>query len=303
MRNTIIKNKDTDAMNRTNPKSTLPTSNLIAALRGAGDLSTGAALRLYHAGFRVVMTELSAPLCIRRTVAFAEAAFTGTTEVESVRARTVPNAEMAERTWKDGEIPLLIDPDLREVRRLHPDVLVDARLMKSWREDTKIGDAPLVIGLGPGFRAGANVDCVIETNRGHNLGRVFWQGEAEPNTGVPGLIRGEGAARVLKAPADGIFAALVEIGDAVEAGQRIAEIHDPATGERRAAIAASLTGIVRGVLHPGLPVRTGLKVMDIDPRGNPAHCFTVSDKALSVAGGVLEAILTRFKGENPILIA
>lgn len=276
------------------PKSTRPTSKFIVALRGAGDLSTGVALRLYRCGFRVVLTELALPLCIRRTVAFAEASFSGSTQVEDVRCCVIQSADAAETAWAKGEIPLLIDPDLREVRRLKPDVLVDARIMKSWREDTKIGDAPLVIGLGPGFRAGGNVDCVIETNRGHALGRVIWDGEAEPNTGVPGLIRGEGAARVLKSPADGIFAPLVEIGASVEAGEPIAEVHDPETGETLGTINASLTGIVRGVLHAGLPVQTGLKVMDIDPRGNPSHCFSASDKALSIAGGVLEAILTRF---------
>lgn len=282
-------------MNPSSSKPTLSTSEFIVALRGAGDLATGVALRLYRCGFRVVLTELAAPLCIRRTVAFAEAAFSGSTVVEGVRCCVVQSADLAKSAWTDGEIPLLIDPDLREVRRLSPDVLVDARIMKSWRTDTKIGDAPLVVGLGPGFRAGENVDCVVETNRGHNLGRVFWEGEAEPNTGVPGLIRGEGAARVLKSPTDGVFAPLVEIGESVEDGEPIAEIHDPVTGETLGTISASLTGIVRGILHPGLSVRTGLKVMDIDPRGNPNHCFSASDKAFSIAGGVLEAILTRFR--------
>lgn len=262
------------------------------ALRGAGDLATGVAIRLVRSGFRVVLSELPAPLCIRRTVAFANAAFSGETRVEDWSCRVAANAEAVPQLWENEIVPLLIDPELNEIRRLRPDVLIDARIMKTWRNDTSLNDAELVIGLGPGFRAGENVHAVVETNRGHHSGRVFWEGEAEPDTGVPGLIRGEGTARVLKAPCAGVFQPLVDIGTAVVRDQPIAEIHEANGGAVVGTICASLDGIVRGVLYPGLTVKSGLKVMDIDPRGDPAHCFSVSDKALSIAGGVLEAILT-----------
>ena len=149
------------------------------ALRGAGDLATGVALRLVRSGFRVVLSELPTPLCIRRTVAFANAAFSGETHVEGWRCRVAANAEAVPELWGNGIVPLLIDPKLNEIRRLRPDVLIDARIMKTWRDDTSLNDAELVIGLGPGFRAKKNVHAVVETNRGHCLGRVFWEGEAE----------------------------------------------------------------------------------------------------------------------------
>lgn len=268
--------------------------NRIVAMRGAGDLATGVALRLARCGFRVVMSELPKPLCIRRTVAFANAVFSGDMTVEERTCRVVRELSEVSECWGNGEIPLLIDPNLDQIRRMNPDVLIDARIMKSYRDDISPNDAPLVIGLGPGFRCGENVHAVVETNRGHHLGRVFWEGEAEPNTGVPGLIRGEGPTRVIKSPCAGVFHPLVEISAAVEKGQQIAEIRNPLLNDQAEPITATLDGIVRGVLYPGLTVPKGLKVMDIDPRGNPAHCFTVSDKALSIAGGVLEAILTRF---------
>lgn len=268
--------------------------NRIVAIRGAGDLASGVALRLTRCGFRIVMSELPEPLCIRRSVAFANAVFTGEATVEERRCRVVREISEVGDLWINGEIPLLIDPDLDQVSLIEPDVLIDARIMKTYRDDVSRDDAPFVIGLGPGFRSGENVHAVIETNRGHNLGRVFWEGEAEPNTGVPGLIRGEGPTRVIKAPCSGVFYPLVEIGTSVKKEQPIAEIRNPLHNSNPAVIAATLDGIVRGALYPGLTVRSGLKIMDIDPRGNPAHCFTVSDKALSIAGGVLEAILTRF---------
>ena len=268
--------------------------NRIVAMRGAGDLATGVALRLARCGFRVVMSELPKPLCIRRTVAFANAVFSGEMTVEERICRVVRELSEVSGCWENGEIPLLIDPNLDQIRRMNPDVLIDARIMKSYRDDVSPNNAPLVIGLGPGFRCGENVHAVVETNRGHHLGRVLWEGEAEPNTGVPGLIRGEGPTRVIKSPCAGVFHPLVEISAAVEKGQQIAEIRNPLLNDQAEPITATLDGIVRGVLYPDLTVPKGLKVMDIDPRGNPAHCFTVSDKALSIAGGVLEAILMRF---------
>ncbi len=261
--------------------------NQIIAIKGAGDLASGIALRLWRSGFPVVMSELAVPLCIRRTIAFSSAVFDGTARVEDAEGVLIRNISEAYNVWESGKLPVIVDEDAKRILSLHPDVLVDARIIKSWREDTDLNDAPLVIGLGPGFKAGVNVHCVIETNRGHNLGRVFWKGEAEADTGIPGTIKGEGIKRVVKSPCAGKFVPCVEIGDAVEAGDLIAKVDDTE-------IFAQLTGIVRGIIYPGITVWEKLKIMDIDPRGNREHCFTVSDKAAALGGGVLEAILSRF---------
>lgn len=259
----------------------------IVAIKGAGDLASGIALRLWRSGFRVVLSELPVPLCIRRTIAFSSAVFDGNAKVEDAESVLIKDIKDAAGIWNSGKLPVIVDENAEQILSIQPDVLVDARIIKSYREDTHITDAPLVIGLGPGFTAGKNVHCVIETNRGHNMGRVFWTGEAEPDTGIPGTIKGEGIKRVIKAPCAGVFHPLVEIGDSVEAGQVIAEIN----GEE---VTAQLSGIVRGIIYPGITVYEKLKIMDIDPRGNRNHCFTVSDKATALGGGVLEAILTRF---------
>lgn len=259
----------------------------IIAIKGAGDLASGIALRLWRCGFPVVMSELAVPLCIRRTIAFSSAVFDGTAKVEDAEGVLIRNISETKNAWDSGKLPIIVDEDAGQLLSLRPDVLIDARIIKSWRKDTSLTDAPLVIGLGPGFKAGVNVHCVIETNRGHNLGRVFWQGEAEPDTGIPGTIKGEGIKRVVKSPCAGKFDPCVEIGDSVEAGDLIAHVGD--TG-----IHAQLSGIVRGIIYPGIEVWEKLKIMDIDPRGNRSHCFTVSDKASALGGGVLEAILTRF---------
>lgn len=257
------------------------------AVKGAGDLASGIALRLWRSGFRVVMSELPVPLCIRRTIAFSSAVFDGTAKVEDAEGMLIRDIADAQTAWDSGKLPVIVDEDAGQILSLHPNVLIDARLIKSWRKDTNLTDAPLVIGLGPGFRAGENVHCVIETNRGHDLGRVLWQGEAEPDTGIPGTIKGEGIKRVVKSPCAGKFEPCVEIGDTVAVGDLIAKVGD--TGIR-----AQLAGIVRGIIYPGITVWERLKIMDIDPRGNRDHCFTVSDKASAIGGGVLEAILTRF---------
>ncbi|MBR6088510.1 MAG: EF2563 family selenium-dependent molybdenum hydroxylase system protein [Anaerolineaceae bacterium] len=259
----------------------------LVAIKGAGDLASGIALRLWRCGYRVILSELPVPLCIRRTIAFSSAVFDGSAKVEDAEGVLIRDISEAQTVWEEGKLPVIIDEDASRMLSLKPDVLIDARIIKTWREDTRITDAPLVIGLGPGFTAGGNVHCVIETNRGHNLGRVFWNGSAEPNTGVPGTIKGEGIKRVVKAPCSGVFHPLVEIGDGVEAGDPIARI-----GETE--IRAQLTGIVRGIIYPGISVWETLKIMDIDPRGNREHCFTVSDKATALGGGVLEAILSVF---------
>ena len=256
----------------------------IIAIKGAGDLASGIALRLWRCGFHVILTELPVPLCIRRTVAFSSAVFEGSAKVEDAEGILIKEVSEAETIWQAGKLPIIVDETAKKIRSLKPNVLIDARLIKSYREDTRKSDAPLVIGMGPGFTAGENVHCVIETNRGHNLGRVFWQGSAEPDTGIPGTIKGEGIKRVIKSPCAGIFVPFVEIGDSVEVGDMLAKIGD-------SEIHAQLSGIVRGIITPGIEVWEKLKIMDIDPRGDRSHCFTVSDKASALGGGVLEAIL------------
>ncbi len=259
----------------------------IIAIKGAGDLASGIALRLWRSGFSVIMSELPVPLCIRRTIAFSSAVFDGNAHVENAEGVLIKNVSEAESVWNSGKIPVIVDENAEMILSLKPDVLIDARIIKSYREDTHLDDAPLVIGMGPGFTAGKNVHCVIETNRGHNLGRVFWEGEAEPDTGIPGTIKGEGIRRVVKSPCDGVFNPTVRIGDAVQEGDLIAKVGN-------CEIHAQLTGIVRGIIYPGITVWEKLKIMDIDPRGKREHCFTVSDKASALGGGVLEAILTKF---------
>ena len=259
----------------------------LIAIKGAGDLASGIALRLWRSGYRVIMSELPIPLCIRRTIAFSSAVFDGSAVVENAKGILIHDIDEADKIWRNNNLPIIVDENAEKLLSLKPDVLIDARIIKSWRDDTHLTDAPLVIGLGPGFTAGENAHCVIETNRGHNLGRVFWSGSAEPDTGIPGAIKGEGIKRVVKAPCGGIFHPTVEIGDAVEAGDLIARIDETE-------IHAQLSGIVRGIIYPGITVWEKLKIMDIDPRGNRSHCFTVSDKATALGGGVLEAILTKF---------
>ena len=259
----------------------------LVAIKGAGDLASGIALRLWRSGYRVILSELPVPLCIRRTVAFADAVINGSAKVEDAESVLISDISKAAAVWEDRKLPVIVDENAEKILTLAPDVLIDARIIKTWREDTHLRDAALVIGMGPGFTAGSNAHCVIETNRGHNMGRVFWKGSAEPDTGVPGTIKGEGIKRVIKAPCPGVFKPLVEIGDSVKTGEVIAKIG--ATN-----IEATLDGIVRGIIYPGINVWDGLKIMDIDPRGKREHCFTVSDKATALGGGVLEAILTRF---------
>lgn len=255
----------------------------LVLVRGAGDLATGCAVRLSRSGFAVVMTELAEPTAVRRTVAFSEAAVAGTATVEGVVARRVDTAAAARRVVRAREVALLVDPDGRRAAGLAPDVLVDARMAKR-NLGTRCRDAPIVIGLGPGFVAGQDVHAVIETNRGHALGAVILAGAAEPNTGVPGEIAGHGAERLLRAPATGRLRALREIGERVEVGDAVGEVE----GEP---VQARIGGVLRGFLRDGSAVRAGQKIGDVDPRAKREHCFTVSDKARAVAGGVLEAVL------------
>ena len=252
-------------------------------IRGAGDIATGIAVRLARCGYRVVLTERAEPLSVRRMVCFSEAVREGTWTVEGVTARLAPTAEAALALAAQGEAAVLVDPEMRALPALRPAALVDAILAKR-NIGTALADAPLVIACGPGFVAGVDCHAVVETLRGHDLGRVITAGAAAPNTGVPGPVAGVGAERVLRAPAEGLFRPCRAIGDRVRKGDLVAEVAG-------APVIAAIDGVLRGLLAPGTAVTAGLKAGDIDPRGERAACFTVSDKARAVAGGVLEALL------------
>ncbi len=253
----------------------------LVVVRGAGDLATGCIIRLVRAGFRVVALEVSAPTAIRRTVSLSEAMYDGTACVEGVQAQ---RCETVPERWASGDpVPLLLDPECHVLEHLAPVALVDAILAKR-NLGTRRGMAPVVVALGPGFAAGKDADAVVETNRGHDLGRVILAGCAEANTGVPGLIAGHGGERVIHAPCAGRVEPICAIGDRVKAGDFVLSIQGTQ-------VASAIDGVVRGLIRPGFEARAGLKVADVDPRGKREHCFTVSDKARAIAGGVLEAIL------------
>ena len=253
----------------------------LVVVRGAGDLATGCILRLVRAGFRVVALEVAAPSAIRRTVSLSEAMYEGSACVEGLAAR---RCDSLPATWASGDpVPILQDPDGQCLGQLRPIALVDAILAKR-NLGTRLDMAPVVIALGPGFEAGRDAHAVVETNRGHDLGRVLLAGCAEPNTGVPGLIAGRGGERVLHAPVAGPVEPCCAIGDRVRAG-------DPILIIQGVTVSSVIDGVVRGLIRPGFVARAGLKIADVDPRGEVAHCYTVSDKARAIAGGVLEAIL------------
>ena len=256
---------------------------MLVLIRGAGDLASGIALRLWRSGFEVVMTDLPCPTAIRRTVAFSEAVREGRTVVEDVEARRAEDPEEARAVLAQGRIPVLADPGCVCRTALRPDALVDAILAKR-NTGTGIGDAPAVIGVGPGFTAGVDCHAVVETMRGHTLGRTYYQGSALPDTKIPGLIGGFAGERVLRAPADGPFVGAKRIGDRVEAG----DIAGSVAGEP---MLCTIGGVLRGLLADGVEARRGMKAGDVDPRGDAGHCFLVSDKSLAVGGGVLEAVL------------
>ncbi|HYG57312.1 MAG TPA: selenium-dependent molybdenum cofactor biosynthesis protein YqeB [Symbiobacteriaceae bacterium] len=262
-------------------------TNLVL-VKGAGDLATGVAGRLYRAGFPVVMTELPAPLCVRRTVSFAEAVVSGSQTVEGITAVRADTASAVRAALAKGLVPVAVDPEARLIAALSPWAVVDAILAKR-NTGTRMTDAPLVVALGPGFTAGADCHAVVETQRGHDLGRVYLQGSAIPDTGIPGEIGGASAERVLRAPCAGIFRNRAAITDLVSPGDVVAEVHG-ADGTV-APVRTTIGGVLRGLLRDGTPVRANLKVGDVDPRGELSQCYTVSDKARAIGGGVLEALL------------
>jgi len=257
-------------------------NNILIVIRGGGDLATGVAVRLFQAGFPVIILEVEHPTVIRLPVSFARAVYEGKAIVEGVEAVLIPSWEKAKDTVKQGKIPVLVNPEGCCIEKLSPAVLIDAILAKR-NLGTKINQAPLVIGLGPGFTAGEDVDVVVETMRGHNLGRVYYQGKAAPDTGVPGKVGGESKRRLLKAPVEGKIIPLHNIGDIVEVGEIIAKLEG-------VPLKAEIFGVLRGLIYSKSRVTKGMKVGDIDPRGIKDYCFTVSDKARSVGGAVLEAI-------------
>ena len=263
---------------------------MLTLIRGAGDIASGIALRLWRAGFDVVMTEIARPTTIRRTVAFSDAVINGEQTVEGVTALRAETWAEALQFLERGNLPVLVDPDCACRAALKPGALVDAILAKR-SLGTAITDAPIVVGVGPGFTAGVDCHAVVETMRGHTLGRVIYDGPALPNTNIPGLIGGFAGERVLRAPADGVFTGTRRIGDHVKAGETVGTVAGiPMT--------ATIDGVLRGLIADGVTVTRGLKSGDVDPRGKAEYCRTASDKALAVGGGVLEAILHFSEGNH-----
>lgn len=273
-------------------------------IKGAGDLASGIAVRLRHCGYAVVMTETEIPTTVRRTVAFSPAVYLGKAQVEDVTGVLCRSMEEICAAMETEQIAVVVDESAAIRERLQPDVVVDAILAKK-NLGTRITDAPLVIGVGPGFTAGEDCHCVVETKRGHFIGRCIWEGSAIPNTGVPGNIGGYTVERIIRASADGIFEGCVKIGDRVEAGAVVGycipdqsqEKYKPGTAGR-IPVHAQIAGVVRGLLQDGVSVKKGMKSGDVDPRCETEHCFTVSDKARAIGGGVLEAILTKQRQER-----
>lgn len=262
-------------------------ANIVVIIRGAGDLATGVAHRLHRSGFRVLLLEVDQPLVVRRTVSFAQAVIDGETEVEGVRARKIDTPADVETAWQQGLIPVLVDPGATVLKELKADVVIDATLAK---RDTGMRQnmAPLTIALGPGFEAGKQVRIVIETNRGHDMGRLIFKGAAEPDTGTPGLVKGYAAERVLRSPCSGAVKHVVDIGARVKKGDSICFVEDKP-------VLAEFDGVVRGLIMNGREVPKGLKIGDVDPRIE-TNCYTISDKARALGGSALEAILMWKRG-------
>ncbi len=250
-------------------------------------MATGTAVRLYRSGFRkIVMTEVERPLAVRRLVSFCEAVYDGLCQVENVTAVRLDDISSLSRAWGNDQIAVIVDPQMASKEVIKPDVLIDAALAKK-NLGTSILDASLVVALGPGFFAGKDAHSVVETNRGHNLGRLILEGAADPDTGIPGSIQGETIRRVIRAPENGIFQPLVDIGTMVEAEQTVGQVG-------ASHVKVELSGVLRGLIRPNTPVTRGLKIGDVDPRGNPDYCSTISEKARAIGGAVLEAILMKF---------
>ncbi len=262
-------------------------SHHLVLIRGGGDLATGVAYRLHKAGFPLIVLELAQPSVIRRRVALATAVYEGRVQIEDLPGQLAHSLDEALALSQTNTIPVLVAPQLQSSQfTIHNSqlIIIDARIAKR-NIDTHIHQAPLVIGMGPGFTARVDCHAVIETMRGHTLGRVLWQGSALPNTGTPGIVAGKGAERVLRAPATGVVNWRLEIGDAVKQGDLLGDVDD-------VPVIAPFAGVVRGLIMPGLNVQAGMKIGDVDARGTRENCFTISEKALAMGGAALEAILT-----------
>ena len=270
---------------------------ILIICRGGGDLATGIVHRLFRAGFPVLVLETDSPAAIRRQVSFSEAVYDGTATVEGVTAERIASADRASvnHVLEEGRVPLLVDPEGSSIPLLKPDIVVDAMIAKK-NLGTAKEMAPLVIGVGPGFTAGEDVDLVVESMRGHNLARIFTTGSALPNTGIPGNIGGFTKERVLHAETAGYMKNIRQIGDIVEKGEEIARIYEKMTEDGTfsgsyVSVEASISGIIRGLIREGYHFQKGFKIADIDPRESElANCFTISDKARSIGGSVLEAV-------------
>lgn len=256
-------------------------------VRGGGDVASGAILRMHRAGWQVLVTELERPLCVRRYVSFAQAVYDGEIRIEEAVARRVTDMAGARAAFIQDMVPVLVDPKLAALADFQPQVIVDGRMRKKPPE-LSMDAALLTVGLGPGFTAGVDCHAVVETHRGPFLGRVIWDGPAQPDTGIPERVGEYQSERVLRAPAEGVLEALVDIGDHVRVGQVVARI----AGQP---VLAPFDGVLRGLVMAGLHVRSGEKIGDVDPRGDARLCWLVSDKALAVGGGVLEAVLSSAK--------
>jgi len=252
-------------------------------IKGAGDLATGVAARLWRSGFPVIMTEIAQPLTVRRTVSLSDAVYEGEATVEDMTARLARNRSDILKALDERVIPVIVDPEAKIVMEMAPFAVIDAIIAKR-NIGTRKDDAGFVVGLGPGFTAGHDVHAVVETKRGHTLGRVIWKGSAIPNTGIPGEVKGFGSARVIRASGPGVFKGALSIGTHVEEGDVVAHVGD-------APVPAPISGMLRGLLHDGVTVQKGLKSGDVDPRDVQESCFSISDKALAIGGGVLEAVL------------
>ena len=253
-------------------------------VRGGGDLASGVVVRLHRAGWQVIVTELPQPLAVRRYVSFAQAVYDGSVRVEEVPGQRANNLGEAQSILDQGSVAIMVDPSLELAKPFAPHVLIDGRMRKKSPE-SGLDAAPLVIGLGPGFTAGKDCHAVVETNRGPFLGRVIWEGQAQEDTGVPEVVGNYRNERVLRSPVNGVVEPLVDIGAHVREGETIARV----AGQ---AVTAPFNGILRGLAHGGLAVNAGEKIGDVDPRDDPKLAWLVSDKSLSVGGGVLEAILS-----------
>ncbi len=261
--------------------------DLTICIKSGGDLATGVAARLYKAGFkRLVLLETERPLAVRRNVSFAEAVYNGTQTVEGITAQLCQSADDFESVFATGKIVIIVDPQWTTLQQISPDVVVDAILAKRNLGTTK-NEAPLVIGLGPGFNAGQDVHCIIETNRGHFLGSTIYSGPAQENTGAPGVIAGYTVERVLWSPVAGTFKSDHQIGDILKQGEPLGFVDD-------LPVLSKLDGVIRGLLRSETPVQKGTKLGDVDPRGEVAYCSLVSEKSRAIGGGVLEAILHHY---------